>query len=99
MEGLGVGRRSVQAEPAWHVIGGSPSKNTSVEIVAALQPEMAAAAVNKLGVCKADALCTAALQEITLSEALTGTTFYVTHLDGRSLEVKTEPGEAFPAPA
>eukprot|EP00891_Asterochloris_glomerata_P004871 jgi/Astpho2/4871/Aster-05805 len=32
-------------------------------------------------------------KEITLSEALTGTTFYITHLDGRSLEVKTEPGE------
>ena len=33
------------------------------------------------------------LQEITLSEALTGTMFYVQHLDGRVLEVSSLPGE------
>lgn len=35
----------------------------------------------------------APLQDITLSEALSGTLFYVQHLDGRVLEVSSLPGE------
>ena len=75
------------------------SETPQKKIVAALQPGMAATGISKPGDCEAHASCIAALQEITLSEALTGTTFYITHLDGRSLEVKTEPGEALPASA
>ena len=39
--------------------------------------------------------CHRCMQKITLSEALCGTSFTVTHLDGRILHVSTEPGTSY----